>query len=172
MKVRIKIASWVLPLLLSAPWSVPTPAGAFTTNTVEKVADLFSGKDLIGNIYGGYNPESRFTQVGTNLWFTTAGGGLNGDGTISTFSLISHEVTQVAYLDKNTSGKAPDSPILVINETTATSLPRREAALPTRGRLSKLTSPAGRSPRSTPSPTPTAPLLAPVSQKSGMSFGR
>ncbi|MEI7936062.1 MAG: choice-of-anchor tandem repeat GloVer-containing protein [Verrucomicrobiota bacterium] len=143
MKVRIKIASWVLPLLLSAPWSVPTPAGAFTTNTVEKVADLFSGKDLIGNIYGGYNPESRFTQVGTNLWFTTAGGGLNGDGTISTFSLISHEVTQVAYLDKNTSGKAPDSPILVINETNGYFTTTQGGSTSNKGTIVKIDLPSG-----------------------------
>ena len=117
MKRRIRPGVLIILALLSAHWSVPTPAGAFTTNLVEKVADLNSFLDIGGNIYGGYNPECRLTQVGTNLWFTTVGGGLTSAGTVSTLSLVSHQITQVASLEKNTSGQAPDSPILVVDGT-------------------------------------------------------
>ena len=83
--------------------------------TVEKVADLNFGvinKDT-GEVGGGYYPLDRFTQVGTNLWFTTQRGGANDLGTISRFDLTLHQVVQVASLDNNT-GSKPESSLLVI----------------------------------------------------------
>ena len=82
--------------------------------SVEKVADLnFQSFDGIG--YGGYAPLDRFTQVDTNLWYTTKRGGTFDAGTISRFDLVTHEVVEVASLDNN-SGKAPESPLLVIGD--------------------------------------------------------
>jgi len=93
--------------------------GGITSNlaaqTVEKVADLNFGvinKDT-GEVGGGYYPLDRFTQVGTNLWFTTQRGGANDLGTISRFDLTLHQVVQVASLDNN-SGSKPESSLLVI----------------------------------------------------------
>lgn len=85
-----------------------------SAQTVEKVADLsFGSADGIG--VGGYAPLDRFTQVGTNLWFTTSKGGTFDAGTISRFDLVTHEVVQVASFD-NTTGKSPESSLLVIGD--------------------------------------------------------
>ncbi len=81
---------------------------------MEKVADLnFSSNDGIGQ--GGYAPLDRFTQVGSNLWFTTAKGGTFDAGTVSRFNLETREVEQVASLD-NVTGKAPESSLLVVGQ--------------------------------------------------------
>lgn len=94
-------------------------AGAFTTNKVEKVFDLNVFQLPEGGGYGGYAPLDRFTQVGTNLWFTTSKGGVEDIGTISRFDLTTHEVVQVAsfYNDPgNYTGKSPESSLLVIGD--------------------------------------------------------
>jgi uncharacterized repeat protein (TIGR03803 family) len=87
------------------------------SQTVEKVADLnftVVNKDT-GETSGGYYPLDRFTQVGTNLWFTTSRGGGSDQGTISRFDLTLHQVVQVASLDNN-SGSKPESSLLVIGD--------------------------------------------------------
>jgi hypothetical protein len=90
---------------------------AYTTNKVEKVANLsFSVDPVDGFIQGGYAPLDRFTQVGTNLWFTTSLGGYYGVGTVSRFDLTSHEVVQVASLDNQNTGAKPESPLTVIGD--------------------------------------------------------
>lgn len=82
--------------------------------TVEKVADLtFATSDGIG--IGGYAPLDRFTQIGSNLWFTTSKGGAFDAGTISRYELPTRTVVQVASLDNGT-GKAPESSLLVIGD--------------------------------------------------------
>lgn len=87
------------------------PAGG---QTVEKVADLtFASSDGVG--VGGYAPLDRFTQEGTNLWFTTSKGGTFDAGTISRYELPTRTVVQVASLDNNT-GKAPESSLLIIGK--------------------------------------------------------
>jgi uncharacterized repeat protein (TIGR03803 family) len=97
--------------LAAAAGLIALAAGA---QTVEKVADLnFSSNDGIGQ--GGYAPLDRFTQVGTNLWFTTSKGGTFDAGTVSRFNLVTREVEQVASLD-NVTGKAPESSLLIIGE--------------------------------------------------------
>lgn len=81
---------------------------------VEKVADFtFNSVDGVG--YGGYAPLDRFTQVETNLWFTTSKGGTFDAGTISRFDLVSRQVVQVASFDNN-SGKASESWLLPIGD--------------------------------------------------------
>jgi uncharacterized repeat protein (TIGR03803 family) len=82
--------------------------------SVEKVADLnFVAIDGVG--LGGYEPLARFTQVGTNLWFTTDKGGTFDAGTISRFDLVTREVVQVASFD-NATGKSSESALLVIGD--------------------------------------------------------
>lgn len=86
------------------------------SQTVEKVADL---SYLLGDndLYqGGTLPLSRFTQVGTDLWFTTSTGGTNNLGTISRFDLNTHQVIQVANLDAST-GYSPASELLAVGTT-------------------------------------------------------
>jgi len=88
-------------------------AAAVFAQTVEKVVDLnFSTFNGIG--FGGYAPLDRFTQDGTNLWFTTKSGGTFDAGTISRFDLVTHEVVEVASFDNNT-GKASESWITIID---------------------------------------------------------
>lgn len=85
-----------------------------SAQTVEKVADLtFISVDGVG--FGGYAPLDRFTQSGTNLWFTTSKGGTFDAGTVSRFELVTHQVVQVASLDNNT-GKAPESSLLIVGD--------------------------------------------------------
>jgi hypothetical protein len=77
---------------------------------VEKMADL----SLAGG--GPGSPIDRFTQVGTNLWFTTEKGGVfDPSGTISRYDLVTREVVVVASLD-NSTGKSPESSLLVIGD--------------------------------------------------------
>lgn len=77
---------------------------------VEKVADL----NIAGGGPGG--PLDRFTQAGTNLWFTTEkGGAFDPSGTISRYDLVTREVVVVVSLD-NSTGKSPESSLLVIND--------------------------------------------------------
>lgn len=92
-------------------------AQAFTTNKVEKVFDFSFGQLPNGDGYGGYAPLDRFTQVGTNLWFTTSKGGAADVGTISRFDLTTHKLTQVGSLydqPGNYTGKNPESSLFVI----------------------------------------------------------
>ena len=77
---------------------VPLCSGQLFTNTVEKVYDLSFGQDLSGNLFGGYAPCCKPVQVGTNLLFTTSKGGFYNNGTISSFSLVSHQYNHIAYL--------------------------------------------------------------------------
>jgi uncharacterized repeat protein (TIGR03803 family) len=91
-----------------------TGASSLTAQTVEKVADLnFISNDGVG--IGGYSPLARFTQVGTNLWFTTDRGGTFDAGTVSRFDLVTREVVEVASFDNNT-GKGSESALLVIGD--------------------------------------------------------
>jgi len=107
-----------LSLVLSAV-ALGTAGSAFSDQTVEKVADFTFGADGSGAGAGGYAPLDRFTQVGTNLWFTTSLGGAYDLGTISRFDLTTHQVVQVASLvnvgDVYT-GSKPESSLLVIGD--------------------------------------------------------
>lgn len=88
--------------------------GLAQAQTVEKVVDLnFVTADGVG--VGGYSPLARFTQVGTNLWFTTDSGGTYDAGTVSRFDLVTREVVQVTSFD-NVTGKGSESAILVIDD--------------------------------------------------------
>ncbi len=99
--------------LVAAALAWPAASTIFA-QTVEKVADLtFSSSDGVG--YGGYAPLDRFTQAGTNLWFTTSKGGTFDAGTISRFDLVTRQVVQVASFDNNT-GKAAESSVLVVGD--------------------------------------------------------
>ncbi len=83
---------------------------ALQAQIVEKVADL--------NIAGGGlgAPIDRFTQVGTNLWFTTEKGGtFDPAGTISRYDLVTREVTVVASL-QNSTGTSPESSLFVVGD--------------------------------------------------------
>ena len=115
LKIMKKI---ILSALLSGVVLSVTTSNLFS-QTVEKVADLSYGIDLDGGGHGGYAPLERFTQVGTNLWFTTSLGGYWGLGTISRFDLTTHLVSEVAFLDShvtNNTGSKPESPLLVIGD--------------------------------------------------------
>jgi len=86
---------------------LPTTVSA---QIVEKMADL----NIAGGGPGG--PLDQFTQVGTNLWFTTEKGGVfDPAGTISRYDLVTREVVVVASLD-NSTGKSPESSLLVIGD--------------------------------------------------------
>jgi uncharacterized repeat protein (TIGR03803 family) len=106
---KILLLAWLSFVALGAVTS------ALAAQTVEKVADLNFGivDQATGETGGGYYPLDRFTQVGTNLWFTTQRGGALDLGTISRFDLTLHQVVQVASLDNNT-GSKPESSLLVI----------------------------------------------------------
>jgi hypothetical protein len=106
---------WWLALAVVGTLLSSSASFAYTTNLVEKVADLTFYLDGEGAEQGGYAPLDRFTQVGTNLWFTTSRGGAYDVGTISQFTLTSHQVIQVAALDNN-SGSKPESPLTVIGD--------------------------------------------------------
>ena len=81
--------------------------------TLEKVADLLVGSDPnTGLGYGASTPECHFTQIGTNLWFTSNLGGGTAAGGVFYFDPFTSNVVQVASLD-NTSGKSPWSSALV-----------------------------------------------------------
>lgn len=81
-----------------------------TAQIVEKMADL----NIAGGGPGG--PLDRFTQVGTNLWFTTEKGGVfDPRGTISRYDLVTREVVVVASLG-NDQGSSPESSLLVIDD--------------------------------------------------------
>lgn len=85
-----------------------------TAQTVEKVLDFtFSGDDS-GSGVGSYAPLDRFTVVGTSLWFTTSKGGTYDAGTIARLDLATTGLVTIANLD-NTTGKASESPLLVIS---------------------------------------------------------
>jgi uncharacterized repeat protein (TIGR03803 family) len=96
-------------------WAVSLVAGFISAaatgygQIVEKMADL----NIAGGGPGG--PIDRFTQVGTNLWFTTEKGGVfDPSGTICRYDLSTRQVSVVASLD-NGSGKSPESSFLVID---------------------------------------------------------
>ena len=77
---------------------------------VEKVADF----NIAGGGPGG--PLDRFTQVGTNLWFTTEKGGVfDPSGAICRYDLVTREVVVVASL-QNSTGTSPESSLLVIDD--------------------------------------------------------
>jgi len=110
------------------------------SQTVEKVADFSFYLDGDGAGHGGYAPLDRFTQVGTNLWFTTSRGGTYDLGTISRFDLTTHQVVQVASLDNN-SGKTPESSLLVIgNEAYFTT---ELAGVSNKGTIAQIDLPSG-----------------------------
>jgi len=122
MNKSINSGSLILSLLAGGLGILSAQGGPLFTNQVEKAADLNAGLDGLGNSTGGYNPQSHFVQVSNDLWFTTKSGGLypgaNSGGTVSKFSLLTHQVTQVAYLYNNaTWGSSPMSSLLVVNET-------------------------------------------------------
>jgi uncharacterized repeat protein (TIGR03803 family) len=99
---------------------VPLCSGQLFTNAVEKVYDLTFAQDLQGNPFGGYAPMCKPTLVGTNLLFTTAKGGLYNLGTVSSFSLLSHQYRQITSLGVTlggNTGSSPDSPITVDGTT-------------------------------------------------------
>jgi hypothetical protein len=90
---------------------------AYTTNLVEKVADLnFSLDSIDAYGRGEAKPLDRFTQVGSNLWFTTSLGGYFNVGTVSRFDLTTHQVVEVASLDNQNTGLTPESPLTVIGD--------------------------------------------------------
>lgn len=102
-----KVHRLVLTAILAGPGCLLCPPAA-SAQIVEKVADL----NIAGGGPGG--PLDRFTQVGTNLWFTTAKGGIfDPRGTVSRYDLVTHEVTVVASLG-NEQGSSPESSLLVI----------------------------------------------------------
>ena len=113
LKIMKKI---ILSALLSGVVFSATTSSLFS-QTVEKVADL---SFYLGSIdfegHGGYAPLDGFTQVGTNLWFTTSKGGYYDLGTISRFDLTTHQVVEVASLNSASTGSRPESPLLVIGE--------------------------------------------------------
>ncbi len=81
-----------------------------TAQIVEKMTDL----NIANSGPGG--PLDRFTQVGTNLWFTTEKGGVfDPRGTISRYDLVTREVVVVASLG-NDQGSSPESSLLVIDD--------------------------------------------------------
>ena len=109
--MKMKLVSFVPLVAAALAWPA---ASTIFAQTVEKVADLtFSSSDGVG--YGGYAPLDRFTQAGTNLWFTTSKGGTFDAGTISRFDLVTRQVVQVASFDNNT-GKAAESSVLVVGD--------------------------------------------------------
>lgn len=108
MKNRLSCSLNYVRLLAMAISAILVTNGA--AQVVEKVADL--------NIAGGGPgaPLDRFTQVGTNLWFTTSKGGVfDPSGTICRYDLVTREVVVAANLDNNT-GKSPESSLLVIGD--------------------------------------------------------
>jgi uncharacterized repeat protein (TIGR03803 family) len=122
MKKSINSGSLIASLLAGGLGLLSAQGGPFFTNQVEKAVDLNASLDALGNSTGGYNPQSRFAQVSNDLWFTTKSGGLypaaNAGGTVSKFSLVTRQVTQVAYLNNNAAwGSAPMSPLLVVDQT-------------------------------------------------------
>lgn len=87
--------------------------------SVEKVADFFTGLDGFGQPYGGVLPMDRVTQHTTNLWFTTERGGLWDAGTLSRFDLVTREIVQFTSLDTsvgNNLGARPEGAVLIIGE--------------------------------------------------------
>ena len=104
----------VFPVVLGVV-AVGFQSSARAAQVVEKVADLsFANVDGVG--VGGYYPLDRFTQAGTNLWFTTERGGTYDEGTISRFDLGTGEIVQVASMDEtvqNNIGSRPEGSILV-----------------------------------------------------------
>jgi uncharacterized repeat protein (TIGR03803 family) len=94
-------------------------SSAHAAQVVEKVADLsFANVDGVG--VGGYYPLDRFTQAGTNLWFTTERGGTYDEGTISRFDLGTGEIVQVASMDKtvqNNIGGRPEGTLLIVGDS-------------------------------------------------------
>ncbi|MGC3960047.1 MAG: hypothetical protein QM813_19590 [Verrucomicrobiota bacterium] len=85
-------------------------AFALQAQVVEKVVDL----NIASSGPGG--PLDRFTQIGTNLWFTTEKGGVfDPAGTISRYDLVTREVTVVASL-QNSTGTSPESSLLAIGD--------------------------------------------------------
>lgn len=114
-KINLKknLVNNIMYVCLSAVMLSVGTASLFS-QTVEKVADLSFGIDQEGDGYGQRHPVNSFTQVGSQLWFTTQYGGLTDQGTISLFDLPSHEVQEVADLN-NTTGSQPYSSLLVIS---------------------------------------------------------
>jgi len=95
-------------LLLSALAFVPLCKGATYTNTVDKVLDMYADQ------YGGQaTPFCRFTQIGTNLWFTTKAGSTNGFGTVAVFDPATSNAWTAVTFD-NFTGKSPQNAALMI----------------------------------------------------------
>ena len=85
-------------------------ASSTVAQIVEKVADL---NIAVG---GPGGPLDKFTQVGTNLWFTTEKGGtFDPAGTICRYDLVTRQITVVASL-QNSTGTSPESSLLVVGD--------------------------------------------------------
>jgi len=87
---------------------------------VEKLADFAVGSSVnTGYGYGPSTPYTKFSLIGSNLWFTTSAGGANGLGGVFYFDPSSSNVVQVvpgvnpSYLDNN-SGTAPWASTIVV----------------------------------------------------------
>jgi hypothetical protein len=79
-----------------------------------KVADIISVKDgNTGAIAGPIAPESGFTQIGTNLWFTTSGGGIVAAGDVCIYNPANSNITEVASLN-GSNGKTPWASSIVV----------------------------------------------------------
>lgn len=118
MKRTIRLNYFLLGMLLGSLETVSLRAAPFLTNTVEKVVDINVGSDGGGSVLGGYGPLGGFCQASNDLWFVTKSGGAKGLGTISKFSLLSHSVSQFAFLDNNAPwGATPQNGMLVVDQT-------------------------------------------------------
>jgi hypothetical protein len=107
---------WWLALAIVGTLLNSSGAFAYTTNMVEKVADLTFYLDENQAGHGGTAPKNSFTQVGTQIWFTTSGGGYYGAGTVSLFDLPTHQVEEVASLNDTTGGYPYGSLLVLGNE--------------------------------------------------------
>lgn len=108
MRKSYLLTSWYSKAVITLALGVGL--GSVSGQVVEKVADL----SIAGGGPGG--PLDRFTQVGTNLWFTTEKGGANDPaGTISRYSLETRDVAVVASLG-NATGRSPESSLLVVDD--------------------------------------------------------
>ena len=103
--------SWLRAVVFGVGCSVAAHAAAQVTNPVTKLADLYFSAGG-GSGYGPDNPIGHFAVVGTNLWFTSQGGGSFGFGGVFALDPVSRNVKQLASLDNN-SGTTPYSSIML-----------------------------------------------------------
>ena len=108
MKTNITTRTILASLILSALASVVPCKGSTYTNTVDKVLDMYA--DING---GQATPFCRFTQIGTNLWFTTKAGSTNGVGTVAVFDPATSNVWTAVTFD-NITGKSPQNAAVML----------------------------------------------------------